>query len=268
MKRIALAATCFVSLALAAIPASAGPITIYVEGSSKALATLDPTTGVITAIGPTSVLLDGLGFVGGSLYGLGSDANLYEVNTSTAALTLIGPYTGNFNSGATMGSSSDGTLYSLNGVGDDWTVNPTSGAATPLGNMGTCTTGCSDPSGDGGSGLYITSGSDLILINRTTGAGTLIGAGSYGEAFGLAYTNNTMYAMQALGTGIYSLNLANGQSTLVGNYGLGVGTIEAAAAFNSAAVPEPSSIILLGLGGLGLFGRRWTRSRVQDSRAA
>jgi|SRR5579864_465329 len=239
-----------------ATSASATPL-IYVEGSASALATLNPTTGAITEIGPTSVLLGGLGFVGGTLYGLAGDMNLYSVNTSTAALTLIGPYTGNFNGGGAMGSSSDGTLYSTNGVGDLWTVDPTSGAATLVGNMGLSTN--SNPSGDGGSGLYVTSGSDLIQINRTTGAGTVIGAGSYTDIFGLAYLNGTMYATDAHDTAIYSINLANGQSTFVANYGSGLGFIEAAAVPNSAPVPEPSSIVLLGLGGLVLFSWRWTR---------
>jgi hypothetical protein len=35
---------------------------IYIEGSSGALATLDPTTGVVTEIGSTGRVLYGLGF--------------------------------------------------------------------------------------------------------------------------------------------------------------------------------------------------------------
>jgi len=46
-----------------ATSASATPL-IYVEGSASALATLNPTTGAITEIGPTSVLLGGLGLEG------------------------------------------------------------------------------------------------------------------------------------------------------------------------------------------------------------
>ena len=139
--------TAFVAAALSAGWARAGQI--YIEGASSELATLDPTTGAITPIGSTSVPLGGLGFgPSGILYGLGFDSNLYSVNTSTAALTLIGPYTGNFSGGFAFGSASDGTLYGVNGNGNIWTVNPTSGAATSIGYMYTNTN--SNPSGDGG----------------------------------------------------------------------------------------------------------------------
>jgi hypothetical protein len=241
-------------LLVAGAPAGARAGLIYVEGSASALATLDPTTGAMTEIGPTSVLLYGLGFDdAGKLYGLGADRNLYGVNTSTAALTLIGSYTGDFNSGASMGSASDGTLYSVNGVGDIWTVNPTSGAATPLGNMGFATN--SDPSGDAGSGLYIIGGQDLIKIDRATGAGSPVGTGSYNSViFGLAYTNNTMYAIEGKGPGIYAVDLASGHSEPVSSYSTSVvGTVEAAAAINSASVPEPSSLVMV-LSLLPVFG--------------
>jgi len=233
---------------------------IYVEGSSGVLGTLDPLTGVVTEIGSSGRNPYGLAFdASGNLYELGSDANLYAVDKSTAALSLIGPYTGNFNGGAALGNASDGTLYAINGQGDIWTVSASTGAATVLGNMGVVPNSIS--SGDGGSGPYVTSGSSLYAINRTSGAATLIGTGTYGEVFGLAFTNNTMYAIDApsQGTGVYALDLTNGHSTLVSNYDASVvGSIDCAAAFGAASVPEPSSVILLGLGALGLvslYGR-------------
>jgi len=119
----------------------------------------------------------------------------------------------------------------------------------------------SNPSGDSGTNLFIIGGNDLYSVDRSTGAATLIGPGTYSEIFGLAFTNNTMYAIEASGTGIFALNLTNGNSTLVSNYDPSiVGKVEAAAAFTFASVPEPSSVLLPGLGGLGLLCWRW-RSR-------
>jgi hypothetical protein len=234
-----LAATCL--LMGFARPTTAG---IIVEGSSSKLGVLDPSTGTITVIGSTSVMLYGLGFDNsGSLYGLGADKNLYAVNSATASLSQIGAYTGNFNGGAALGGGPGGTLYSTNGIGDLWTVNAASGAATYVGNMGIETN--SNPSSDGGSGLFITAGNDLYRINPSNSVTTLVGPGSYGEIFGLAYTSGTMYAIEAGGSGVYALNLGTGQSTLVSNYDNSViGGVYAAAAI---AIPEPSSFVIVSI---------------------
>ncbi|ATC64485.1 hypothetical protein CMV30_11265 [Nibricoccus aquaticus] len=56
------------------------------------LFSFDVTLGTSTRIGTTSVVLDGMAFNGGNLYGIGQegDAGLYLVNQTTAELTLIG----------------------------------------------------------------------------------------------------------------------------------------------------------------------------------
>jgi hypothetical protein len=94
-------------------------------------------------------------------------------------------------------------------------VNSSSGAATLVENMGISTN--SNPSGGGGSNLYLTSGSNLYSVNAATASSTLISPGSYPYVFGLVYTNSTMYAIEDFfqGTGIYSLDLSTGQSTLL-----------------------------------------------------
>jgi len=239
---------------------------VYIASSNDNLATLNPTTGTITPIGQTSITLDGIGFsASGQLYGLGSDANIYKVNTSTAALTLVGATNMSFSGGATLGASSNGTLYAVNGVGNIGTVNPNTGAATPLGNIGFTIN--SNPSGNGGSGLYEIGNGNLYSINPATGAGTLIGAGSYNTViYALTYADGTMYAMEANGSspGIYSVNLATGNSTLVSNYNPSVvGDVYAAATLTTASVPEPTSLVLVicvaALCGLGQALRRRTK---------
>ena len=210
------------------------------------------------------MLLEGLGFdASGKLYGLGDDGNLYGVNASTAALSLIGAYTGNFDGGVAFGSGSNGTLYATNGRGDIWSVNSSSGAATLIGNMGLSTN--SNPSGAVGSNLYLTSGNSLYSVNPTTAAATLVGAGSYSYVFNLVFTNNTMYAIDDFyfGTRIYFLNLTNGQSTLLSNYNESViGGIVGVAAVN--AVPEPTSLVLGGIAS-AVAGLAWVR-RHRESR--
>jgi hypothetical protein len=65
-----------------------------------------------------------------------------------------------------------------------------------------------------------------------------------------------MYAMEALGTGIYALDLANGNSTLVSNYNPAViGHIYAAAVPSQpTTVPEPSGLALFGMSVTALLG--------------
>jgi hypothetical protein len=101
-------------------------------------------------------------------------------------------------------------------------------------------------------------------VNPTTAAATLIGAGSYSYIFSLVFTNNTMYAIDDffVGSGIYSVNLANGQSTLLANYDTSViGGIEGAATFNPASVPEPSCLVLGGIASAAI-GLGWGRRRI------
>jgi hypothetical protein len=230
--------------------------TIYVEGTNNILATLNPTTGAVQVIGPTSgVLLGGLGFgSNGTLYGLDLAMNLYAVNTSTGAATLLGPTGLTYGGGGyALGATSDGTLY-LQNTGNLYLVNPTTHLASLLGPFGFNTD--SDDNGDGSNHLYIinegTSG--LYGLNKTNGAATLIGTGSLTDLIGMAFANGTMYAMEYGATGVYSVSLTNGQDTLVSNYNAStIGSIYTAATqFSPASVPEPSALVLAFAGMLTL----------------
>jgi hypothetical protein len=272
-RSLALSVGLFMTVMVIGSPSGARADLIYVTGSDSALGALDPTTGVITKIGATSVLLGGIGSgANGELYGLGVDDNLYVVNAVTAALTLIGPTSVNLSHGWSMGNASDGTLFAEGnpsvGNGLLYAINPNSGASTIIGGLGFSTS--AQLNGDASGNLYIVDNANLSLyrISRTTGAGTLVGPGTYGDIYGLAYTNGTMYAMEAAGPGIYSLDLTNGKSTQVSDYDPSViGYIYAAAVLiQPTSVPEPSSLVLVGIGALGLLGLRIVRIRTNGPR--
>jgi hypothetical protein len=149
-----------------------------------------------------------------------------------------------------MGTTSDHTLYA-DGNGVVYTINPTTVASTVVGNLGFTTT--ADINGDASGHLYIINNSNesLYSVSRTTGAGSLIGPGTYGDIDGMAFTNGTMYAMERFGTGIYALDLSNGSSTLVSNYNSSIiGNVYTAG--SPFAVPEPSSLALLGIGAISV----------------
>ncbi len=247
-------------------PARVRAGSLYVEGTNSVLATLDPTTSTVTEIGTTSERLGGLGFgSNGTLYGLGDNGDLYVVNTATAALTLIGATGLNLSVGYSMGTTSDHTLYA-DGNGVVYTINPTTAAPTLVGNLGFTTT--AEINGDASGHLYIINNSNesLYSVSRTTGAGSLIGAGTYGDIDGMAFTNGTMYAMQRFGTGIYALDLSNGSGTLVANYSTSIIGNVYAASGSFQAIPEPSSLALLGIGTLVVSGCWFARSRYPATR--
>src|SRR5664279_3295651 len=98
------------------------------------LYTVDPANGSLTAVGNSSINIDCFGGTTAGLFALGIDANLYSINPSTGAATLLGS-TG-LSPGSWRGfSTNSGTLYFGNGV-SLYTLNTTTGAATLVGNMG------------------------------------------------------------------------------------------------------------------------------------
>ena len=101
---------------------------------SNDLFRFDVTTGTSTRIGTTAVVLDGMAFVGSTLYGIGqeADAKLYIVNQTTAALTEVGALGVTNNSlFAGLAARSDGSLYAA--INDQlFAINRTTGAAHSL----------------------------------------------------------------------------------------------------------------------------------------
>jgi len=118
----------------------------------------DIAAGTSSLVGQTSAPIEALAFgPNGTLYGLGKlDGNLYSINPTTAATTLIGS-TGVSVGGPTgsLALASDGTLYATL---DDklYTLNRSNGAATAVGTP-------FDPATDTGTGFASISGLALTV---------------------------------------------------------------------------------------------------------
>jgi hypothetical protein len=129
---------------------------------------VDPTNGALTVIGTNSSNAATLGStLSGGLYALNSGGDLYSVNTSTGATTLIGALGVGFFGFSSLSSNSN-TLYFTSGAGNLYTVNTNTGLATLVGPSCQCLA-----SAVSGGTLYAFDGSRVDTINTGTGAVTL-----------------------------------------------------------------------------------------------
>lgn len=239
-------------------------LTDYVVTSGGQFGTVGLTNGAYTHIANLGFTPDGLARTAdGTLYAVDSVSNLRTVDTSTGASSVVGSL-GNGIQGIV--ASPDGTLFGYSGS-SLYTINPASGAATLVGSFGTSfsqdsmafdTTGNAYLEGGGATG-----NTSLYRIDTATGAATLVGATGFritsldyesGRLYGFG-TNGIDWVSTTTGAGTYAAGifLSNpGAPHPQGNF---VGAVSA------AAVPEPGSLALLIIGGLGFGGTFWRRRR-------
>jgi hypothetical protein len=299
------------SLLLFTMSAYADPLTYVIgnndiEGTAH-FGTVDLATGAFQQIGSNvPVGSEGLAMgPGGSLLTLAYNSDLYSINPSTGAYTLVGP-TGlgdcstpespcGPTSNLTLGSA-NGTIYATDFQNRIYRVNSGTGAATLIGATGipaipfVPATLNEDGTinfyeealfGAGGN-LYATFDAlkfdletsspasvavapALYQIDPSTGRSTVVASTdlAIGAVVG---ANGTTYAFNLVRSQIFSLNVANGSTSLISDTDPTAGTIRGAA----SATPEPASILLTGLGVAGTL--LWTHrqkksdlgSRCQD----
>jgi hypothetical protein len=141
-------------------------------------------------------------------------------------------------------------------------VNPATGAATLLSTLN-LTAGTVIDIGIDAAGNFF--GNDfsrdvLVSINPNTGATTDIGptgvAASFAQGMDFDWDTNTLYATMYTGggTGVYaSINTATGAATTIASTTTWNAEMEMAV---KAAIPEPASLSLIALAGIGMLARR------------
>jgi hypothetical protein len=272
-RRLVLAAALGFGAAIGPSTASAGP-TVYVAGTEGEFGTVDLATGDFTSIGtlnlPGSSVIIGMGFGSdGKLYGLdlaGTNANLYQIDITNANTTLVGTL-GHGALGAT--ADAGGTLYALSADANPilYTLNPPSTATTVVGPTGIVSgiglgavnaggtqffAGSPDPTSDT---------TDLYNIDTQSGAATLVGDTGFSINNGL-FVGGTLYGFDLETFAIVTIDTTTGAATQVATYSLPNGdSINASAvpALQITPVPEPSTLALITIGGIGALIYGWRR---------
>ena len=145
---------------------------------------VDPATAALTTIGNALVNFQDFGSTTSGLYAIGADTNLYSINASNAAPTLVGA-TGLSIAGVTLGlSTNSSTLYYTNGT-NLYTLSTTTGAATLVGATGVRIGGMVFEGGSLWGGVE--SPLSFDTLNTSNGSATFVSNDSNGAiTYGLA----------------------------------------------------------------------------------
>ena len=182
-----------------------------------------------------------------------SSTRLLILDQSTGAISSVIGTMGDGIEGAKFDGS--GTLFGYNRT-DLYTVNPSNANVTLVGAFGIGTGSFYDAAFNGHT-MYLqeTNGSggtsNVYTVNTSTGAATLVGNVGY-ALYAMDYENGTLFGFTESGQ-IVSINTSTGAGTFVANQSSG-DVFSAATA--GSAVPEPASLILLGIGFAGVAAVR------------
>lgn len=167
--------------------AKAAPLAYYLKGGTNEFGIVDLNTGLQTPIAtlPNPGYASGFGVANGKLYITDNAYNVYghlsSINPATGQVSSIG------NSGVyytAFGSTSKGLFaYGTPGPGTLYSVNPTTGAATPLGTVGA-------------SGIGVLG--SVATLSTSSDSDSLYGLGAY-DGYAAFYSINTSSPANAVG---------------------------------------------------------------------
>jgi hypothetical protein len=227
--------------------------------STQSLYAIDSATGAATLIGDTGVNeIVGIAWNGSSLYAYTRGADLFTINTTTGASTLVADGFGIVPEGD-LAFDAAGALWSVN-AGVLGTIDLVTGAFSAVGSIGSAVTDVSAlvfvPTPQGGALLGYAHNGDgnedsVVGFDLATGAASVLtaaGRNDLGNLGGADFDADTGTAFLVLGDSLYSGDLIGGP-TFIGQTGVG--------GFSGLAViPAPGVSVLAGVAALVISRRR------------
>jgi hypothetical protein len=192
---------------------SSGVLYANDDGASPTVGfyTVNPANGALTTVGNISGATSGTGGItapigGGTIYYFDHSNQLFTINSSSAAATIVGPLGFTVAGAWDICFAANGQLYATSN-GFFYQVNTTTGAATLLGNSGAQLQGLAPGEGT----LYGFSGTNMYSIDLTDGALTFVrntpsGLGNFENGTGVVTSSTPEPGTLLLaGTGILGL---------------------------------------------------------------
>lgn len=263
-----------VAAACAALTGAAQAISVFGLGVDNQLYRFDTANpaGAVVVGGGLGGIVD-IDFRGsnGQLYGIAANGNSFSVNTSSATLTSLFSPNPSFSGSVTsldfnpavdrmrilVGGNTNFRMVpdGITGTAAGTVVNGATGDgsfATPAG-VSILGLGYTNPTGGATTDLYSIGSNGFLYIhsvgpqfNTMTALGTGLGF-TIDSPIGFDIASNGLGYLSH-GDDFYSVNLASGSATFVGSFGVAMRGV--------AVVPEPTSLTLAAVAGLGLLRRR------------